>query len=151
MPNIFVKVPEGVFSSEQISELAQGITLAACEAESTPEDNAKRMLTWVVVDETPSKSIFIGGQALVPMMIPVMVRFCVPEGVFDEERKRIAVEKIHSTILSVASEEQKQVVLTSIIIDTIGDGDWGCQGEVWTLPKFAAAAGYEHLQHLVSS
>lgn len=151
MPNIFVKVPEDVFSSEQISALAQGVTLAAYEAESTPDDEAKRMLTWVVVDETPTKNILIGGQALVPTMIPVIVRFCVPEGVFDDERKQIAVEKIHSTILFIASEEQKQVVLTSIIIDTIGDGDWGCQGEVWKLPNFAAAAGYEHLQHLIDS
>lgn len=150
MPNIFVKIPEGTFSSEQIGGIAKGITAAAAAAESIPDDPRRQALTWVMIEEIKPGNVFAGGSRIVPNMIPVVVQFYPPAEVLDANRRRLAAERVHAAIVSALPEALRSRVLTSCMLLEVPDGRWGANGNIWTVANFAAAAGYEHLQHLVT-
>lgn len=60
MPLINVKVIEGVFSSDQKSQMVRKLTDAMVEIEG----EAMRPVTWTVIEEVRSGDWAIGGKAL---------------------------------------------------------------------------------------
>lgn len=149
MPNIFIKVPGGVFDAVELDNIARGVSDAACAAEGIPDNPDQRMLTWVMIEEIKAGHVFSGGQKIVPDLIPVVVQFHAPEKVLDEDRRVIAADGVHTAIVSAVNRAKQASILTSCMLLDVPDGHWGAQGQIWMIGQFAQAAGYEHLQHLV--
>ena len=145
MPNIFVKIPKGVASSNQLDAMVAGITDAACEAESIPDNPRQRAMTWVMVEEVEAANVYLGGNKVVPAMIPVVVQIFPPEGVLDAKRREGQAKKVAEAVHTALGEEAEKVLVSCMMLD-VPDGTWGVNGAIWTLPDFAKAAGYEHLQ-----
>ncbi|TKW74144.1 MAG: tautomerase [Bradyrhizobium icense] len=147
MPNIVVRIPAGVLDASARSILVNAINEAAAECERIPPDPAKRSLCWVVIDEATPGSWTCGGVDPLGTAIPVIVTASVPAGVLDDERRTRYARLIHQAVASALPGDARRIV-TSCMINDIADGTWGANGRIWRLPQLAAAAGYEHLQHL---
>ncbi|MEP3245718.1 MAG: hypothetical protein ABJN40_02845 [Sneathiella sp.] len=145
MPNVFVKIPEGIFTKSQIDQIGTGITKAANAAEGIPDNPENQRLTWILVEEVASSQIYIGGNQVVPHAIPVIVQFHAPEGVLDADRRKIAAEKVHAAILDAVDADLHPRIASSCMMADVPEGHWGGNGAIMTLNKIAAVVGYTHL------
>jgi phenylpyruvate tautomerase PptA (4-oxalocrotonate tautomerase family) len=151
MPNIIVKIPEGAFDEAGRMALGKGIHAAAKAVEGWGDDPRQEALTWVLVEEVKPGCLFAGGIDQTLRIIPVIVFFYLPAGVIDQAGRVEAIKRVHQAIAAAKSASDPRQVATSITIWEVADGTWGGNGQLWRLPDFARAAGYKHLQHLVSA
>ncbi len=151
MPNIIVKIPEGAFDEAGRAALGKGIHAAAKAVENWGDDPRQEALTWVLVEEVKPGCLFAGGIYQTLRIIPVIVFFYLPAGVIDQAGRVEAIKRVHQAIAAAKSASDPRQVATSIMIWEVADGTWGGNGQLWRLPDFAHAAGYKHLQHLVSA
>jgi phenylpyruvate tautomerase PptA (4-oxalocrotonate tautomerase family) len=150
MPIIVVKIPKGSFPVEHRTALVRKLTDAACVAEQIPDDPKKRLLCWVVVDEVESGSWACGAIDMTGQILPCVAMVYVPAGVLDGASRTTFVELIHAAFTDALPVTDKRHLATSVVLHDVVDGTWGVNGTVWRLPNFAQAAGYAHLQSLVS-
>ena len=148
MPNIIVKVPEGVFDEAARVALGKGIHAAVKAVEGWGDDPRQEILTWVLVEEVKQGSFFAGGTDQTARITPVIVFLYPPAGVIDEEGRAEAVRRIHQAVMAAKPADDGRRIATSIMVRDVADGTWGANGEIWRLPDFARAAGYRHLRHL---
>jgi phenylpyruvate tautomerase PptA (4-oxalocrotonate tautomerase family) len=148
VPNIIVKVPEGVFDDAARQALATGIHAAAKAAEQFGDEPMQEFLTWVVIEEVKAGGIFAGGADPLRSFIPVIVFFYPPGGVLDAAGHAVAVKRVHEAVAAAKPEGDPRAIVTSVMMWDVPDGTWGANGQLWTLPDFVRAAGYKHLQHL---
>jgi phenylpyruvate tautomerase PptA (4-oxalocrotonate tautomerase family) len=149
MPNIVVKVPSGLLSAEAKAALVKRINAAAAECERIPADPKKRFLCWVLIEEVAAGNWTCGGVDMSQMVIPIVAIVNLPAGVLADASRARYVNLMHRAFVDALPGERRQIA-TSCIINEVADGMWGASGYIWHLPQFAAAAGYEHLQHLVA-
>jgi phenylpyruvate tautomerase PptA (4-oxalocrotonate tautomerase family) len=146
MPNILVKVSEGVFDAAARSALAAAIHASAKAVERWGDSPQQEALTWVLVEEIAAGSFAVGGVDQSSRMIPVIVFFYAPAGVIDQDGRAMAASLIHRAVTRAKSPDDARPVMTSIMISDVPDGTWGANGNIWHLADFANAAGYEHLR-----
>ena len=149
MPNIVIKLPEGVFGGHGQQVLAERVTAAAKAVEQIGDDPRHLFLTWITIEEIKPGCLLAGGADPLARVIPVIVFFYPPAGVVDQDRRAEAVRLIHEAVAGAKPADDPRLVMTSVIITEVADGHWGANGAVWRLPEIARAAGYKHLQHLV--
>jgi phenylpyruvate tautomerase PptA (4-oxalocrotonate tautomerase family) len=150
MPNVIIKLPEGVFDGEGRAKIARGVTAAAKVVEQFGDAPAQEFLTWIVIEEVKNGCFFAGGLDPTANVIPVMVMFSPPAGVIEADSRAQLVKLIQDAIASAKSSSDSRPVITSVMITDVDDGHWGARGAIWRLPDLARAAGYKHLQHLVA-
>ena len=149
MPNILIKVPQGVFSHKQMQALSQSVNHAAAAAEQIPADPKKRFLCWVAIDEVASGLFTCGAADMTQHVLPCIAMVYAPFGVLDGASRASYVDAIHAAFVSALAPDEKRQIATSVVLHEIPEGQWGANGAIWRLPDFAKAAGYEHLQTLV--
>lgn len=150
MPNILVKIPANTFDGDARAALARHITEAAAQAEQIPPDSRKRATTWVTLEEVPAASSWCGGVDVTTQMVPCLVVAYVPAGVLDAAARARFVQQMNEAFAQALPADDARRVVTSVMLHDVPDGTWGVNGALWTLPDFARAAGYTHLQHLVA-
>ncbi|MGN8088365.1 tautomerase family protein [Ralstonia sp. 22086] len=150
MPNILVKIPANTFDGDERATLARRITEAAAQAEQIPDDPRRRATTWVVIDEVPAASWWCGGADVTTQMVPCLAVAYVPAGVLDAAARARFVQQMHEAFAQAFPAADARRVVTSVMVHDVPDGTWGVNGALWTLPDFARAAGYAHLQHLAA-
>lgn len=150
MPNILVKVPKGIFPVEARERLCQLISEAAATSEQIPADLTMRATTWVVLDEVEPGMLTCAGVDMTSQLLPCIAVVYVPQGVIDEQTRTLYARNMHEAFLRALPTDEKRRLITSVMLHDVVDGTWGVNGEIWTLPVLARAAGYVHLQHLVS-
>jgi phenylpyruvate tautomerase PptA (4-oxalocrotonate tautomerase family) len=149
MPNVVVKIPEGVFGSLGLQRLAEGLTAAARQVEQIGDDPQHLFLTWIAIEEVKPGCLFAGGADPLARVIPVIVFFYTPAGLIDQAGRAEAIRQVHEAVAAAKPAGDPRPVMTSVMVTEIADGTWGANGAVWRLPEIAQAAGYKHLQHLV--
>jgi len=151
MPNILIRVPEGVFDTEARGKLARAATAVARIVEQGGDDLRQSALTWVTFDEVKAGNSFAGGEDPLRQLIPVIVFFHYPAGVLDDAARVEAARLFQEVISEARRPDDERPVATSVIMTVVADGTWGGSGRIWRLPELAQAAGYKHLQHLVTA
>lgn len=146
MPNILVKIPAETFSGIARAELAQRIAAAAAHAEQIPDDARKRLSTWVVIEEVGAAMWTCGGVDVSAQIVPCMAMAYVPAGVLDAHARALFVRGMHDAFTQALPAEDGRRLVTSVVLHDVVDGTWGVNGALWTLPDFARASGYAHLQ-----
>jgi len=149
MPNIHIRVPEGVFDEAALAEIARGVTAAAKTAEQIPDDPRMEFLCWIAIEEVQAGHLFAGGADPTGRTVPIMVQYFVPAGVLDEGARAVAVKRVHDTLAQATAMRGPRVPATSVMVIDVPDGHWAANGALWSLRDFARASGYRHLQHLV--
>ena len=150
MPNILVKIPANTFDGDARAALARRITEAAAQAEQIPDDPRRRATTWVILEEVPATSWWCGGADVTTQMVPCLAVAHVPAGVLDGAARARFVQQMQEAFAQALPADDARRVVTSVMLHDVADGTWGVNGALWTLPDFARAAGYAHLQHLVA-
>jgi phenylpyruvate tautomerase PptA (4-oxalocrotonate tautomerase family) len=151
MPNIFVKVPRGIFTGDRKALLVERLNQAAAQAERIPDEPRQRALCWVIVEEVDSGNWTCGARDVLASVIPIFVTVHVPAGVLDPASRALYLKLIDLAFKDALPQDEKRKIATSVILNDVADGTWGAGGEIWHLPEFAARAGFEHLQHLVDT
>lgn len=151
MPNITVKLPEGVFDANARTAIATGLTDVAKRVEQIGDDPRQEFLTWVVIDEVKAGYLFAGGHDPLARVIPVIVVFSPPEGVIGAEARGELVKLVHEAVVAAKPASDPRPIASSVIIADVKDGTWGASGALWHLADFARAAGYKHLQRHVAA
>lgn len=150
MPNILVKITKGAFPTEHRAVLVQKLNDAAAIAEQIPDDPRKRSMCWVIIDEVEPGAWTCGASDMSARLLPCLAVIYVPAGVLDDASQAMYVDLVHAAFKqSLPTTEQRQLA-TSVILHNVVDGTWGVNDTIWRLPNFARAAGYAHLQELVS-
>jgi phenylpyruvate tautomerase PptA (4-oxalocrotonate tautomerase family) len=150
MPNILVKIPANTLGGDARATLARRVTEAAAQAEQIPDDPRRRATIWVTVEEVPAASWWCGGADVTTQVVPCLAVAHVPAGVLDGAARARFVQQMHEAFAQALSADDARRVVTSVMLHDVADGTWGVNGALWTLPDFARAAGYAHLQHLVA-
>ncbi len=145
MPNIVIRIPEGVLTPDSRDRLMQGVVTAAADAENIPNHPKARFLIWAIVDEVAQGNWTCGGADPTAQFVPVLVQVNVPVGVLDDAARERYVAGIQTAVTDALATEQRQM-LTSCILNEVQEGAWGVAGKIWRLPDFARHAGYRHLQ-----
>ncbi|RFB71167.1 MULTISPECIES: tautomerase [unclassified Herbaspirillum] len=150
MPHIMLKIPKGSFSGQSQATLVQRINHAAAIAEQIPADPKKRFFCWIVIEEVEQGLWTCGAADVTAEFLPCVAMVYLPTGVLDEVSRHRYVELIHGAFTQALPDDDKRQLLTSVILQDVADGSWGVNGTIWNLPVFSKAAGFEHLQHLVT-
>ncbi|GKS98224.1 tautomerase [Acidovorax sp. SUPP3434] len=150
MPNILVHLPKGSYPGEARAALVRGINAAAARAEQIPDHPHRRMLCWVLIDEIDPGSWTCGGADLTSQLLPCVAIVHVPAGVLDDASRALYVRELHDAFKHALPPEDTRPLASSVVLHEVADGAWGANGAVWTLPQFAKAAGFIHLQGLVN-
>lgn len=150
MPNILVKIPKGAFPTEHRAVLVQKLNDAAAIAEQIPDDPRKRSMCWVIIDEVEPGAWTCGASDMSARLLPCLAVIYVPAGVLDDASQAMYVDLVHAAFEQSLPATEKRQLATSVILHNVVDGTWGVNDTIWRLPNFAQAAGYAHLQELVS-
>lgn len=150
MPNILVKIPKGAFPTEHRAVLVQKLNDAAAIAEQIPDDPRKRSMCWVIIDEVEPGAWTCGASDMSARLLPCLAVIYVPAGVLDDASQAMYVDLLHAAFKQSLPATEKRQLATSVILHNVVDGTWGVNDTIWRLPNFAQAAGYAHLQELVS-
>ena len=150
MPNILVKIPKGAFPTEHRAILVQKLNAAAAIAEQIPDDPRKRSMCWVIIDEVEPGAWTCGASDMSARLLPCLAVIYVPAGVLDDASQAMYVDLVHAAFKQSLPATEKRQLATSVILHNVVDGTWGVNDTIWRLPNFAQAAGYAHLQELVS-
>lgn len=150
MPTVCVRVPAETFDQGAKDLLASGITDACARAEGIPDDPARRIGIWVLIDEVAEGCWFVGGaRDALAAFVPIVVQVYPPAGVLDADRREILVRGISSAVDAALSDEKRKAQ-TSVVILEVPEGHWGVREKIIGLKQHAALWGYEHLEHPVT-
>ena len=149
MPTIVIRIPEGVFDTAARQKLGENVTEVAKAAEQIGDEPHHAMSTWVIIEEIKAGNMFSGGRDPLQAFIPASVFWYYPEGVFDQDGRAEAVRLIQDAIAAAAPADGRRVI-SAVAMTQVDDGTWSAAGTMWRLADFARAAGFKHLQHLVT-
>jgi phenylpyruvate tautomerase PptA (4-oxalocrotonate tautomerase family) len=146
MPNILVKIPKSSFTVGHRANLMRKLSDAAATAEQIPDDPRMRMMIMIVIDEVDNGSYTFGGMDMTVQCLPCIAVVYVPAGVLDAAARSIYVQLVHEAFRQAMPADEHRKLISSVMLHDVADGTWGVNGIVWTLPDFARAAGFLHLQ-----
>lgn len=149
MPNIHIRIPKGSLTGAARADLVRRINDAAANAEQIPAEPRKRMLCWVLIDEVADGALTCGGTDMTAQLLPCVATVYLPAGVLNDASRAQYVQELHEAFKQSYAAEDARQVATSVVLHEVTDGSWGANGSIWSLPQFAKAAGFAHLQHLI--
>ena len=149
MPIATVRVPSDCFDDELRRAIVYDLTAAIADAEQIPTDPEIQGQVVILWDEIDAPHVHVNGVEVAAFGVPVFVDIQPPAGALEQERMDVFVEAVDRSFRDHPPVDGRHV-FTSVIVSDVADGRWGIDGQVRHLADFARAAGYRHLQHLVS-
>lgn len=144
MPLLTIRATPGAIPLTDRVELTSLLTVAACRAESVPDDREHRLRCVILWQELAAA--YFGGEPADTLVRAVFVTFNAPEGVLDPVRRDTFSADLHAAVTAVADPADPRRLTTSVVFEDVGHGLWGRDGAIRWLPELAAGAGFEHLQ-----
>jgi phenylpyruvate tautomerase PptA (4-oxalocrotonate tautomerase family) len=131
MPMLDAFIPDGALASAAEHELLARLTDILLETEGADSaDATARSIAWLTLHRP--ETVFVGGR---PADEPRYRIFAsVPEGQYDDERRRLMVERVTEAVLDAekgAYERDPQRVW--VLAFEIPDGTWGGAGRIFRL------------------
>lgn len=141
MPMIDAFIPENALTPKAERELLGAVTDLVIKHEiGDPTNERARNSTWVSVHRP---KIFVAGEPTTAARYRFIVS--VPEGQFDDERRKAVVEEITQAIASAEKQPLEEVnSRVWVITAEIPDGTWGARGRVLHLPDILTSLLGEH-------
>lgn len=146
MPVIHVYHPEGSLYGERKAALAQCLTDAMLEMEGGARTTGGIAFASVLFTQVPTPDWWVGGRTDSTYVHPpgkFIARIDVPEGYMSQVDKTNVHGVINKAIVEVAgsSDARGQGASVMVIINEVGEGNWGVQGETISLANIAEAVG----------
>ncbi|MEM8618568.1 MAG: tautomerase [Actinomycetota bacterium] len=149
MPIATVRVPSDSFDDDLRRAIVNDLTSAIADAEQIPTEPEIQGQIVILWDEIDAPHVHVNGAEVAEFGVPVFVDIQPPAGALEQARMDAFVEAVDRSFRDHPPADGRPV-FTSVIVSDVGDGRWGIDGQVRHLGDFARAAGYRHLQHLVS-
>lgn len=148
MPLFTVTLTPGAFDGPAKATLARALTDAALRAESVPHEPRPRALGLVLLQELPPGQFYSAGEPADALVRGVFARLEVSAGVLDGARKAQLAADVQAAA-EAAAPDRSRLIVTSVVIDEVPEGQWGQSGRILRLPEMSAIARFGHLQPLV--
>jgi phenylpyruvate tautomerase PptA (4-oxalocrotonate tautomerase family) len=131
MPMLDAFIPKGALSAEAEKELLSKLTDILLRNEGAdPSDPAARSIAWVSLHR-PAEVLVAGEPASEPRY---RIFASVPEGQFDDERRRAMVADVTQAVLDAESGAyERNPLRVWVFANEIRDGTWGAGGRIFTL------------------
>lgn len=150
MPTMHIRIPKGSFPTEQKTTLVQKLNDAAAAAEQMPDNPKNRAICWVILDEVEPDAWTFGAVDMTDRLVPCFAMIHVPAGVLDGAARARYVELVHAAFQQALPANEKRQAVTNVVLHDVAEGTWGANGKIWRLPDVTRAAGFMHLQSLVT-
>ncbi|MDT3457509.1 hypothetical protein ROV96_17170 [Stenotrophomonas pavanii] len=144
MPTLQIKTPAGAFTTSQCRAMLSAVEQAAVACSGLGPLPHQRRLCWVLHE--PVAHWRCGDEDTFETFVPVLVQVLAPAGVLDAERRTRYARAVHDAIVGALAHPESRRLALSITVSDVADGTWGANGELWNLARFAAVAGYAHMQ-----
>jgi phenylpyruvate tautomerase PptA (4-oxalocrotonate tautomerase family) len=144
MPLMHVLLTPNAFDDAGKARLVQGLTEAACRAESVPDLPAARMRALVMIEELPADGFYSAGKPGEALVCGVFLTWKVSTGVLDAARKEAFAKEIQA-VAEEAAPADGRLIVTSAVIEEVPEGQWAQSGQIRRLPEVAAIAQLQHL------
>jgi len=141
MPLMNLTYPEGTFTPEERTEIADRLTGALLHAERAPDTEFFRGITWVYVNEMPAGTVLAGGR---PVEEPIFrLDVTTPEGALSERRRAEMVEAATTILLEAAGLPADASMRVWVLLHEVPEGQWGAAGQIIQFGQLVAAAKAE--------
>lgn len=136
MPLINAYFPAGILSTEQKSELAEGLMTKLLRAERAPDHEFFRKITWVYLHELPAENVLSAAQPAPLFRIDVTT----PEGALSDRRRAELVAGATEVVTNVVGAIDGEPPATWVLCNEIAEGSWGAGGAVISFQALRDAA-----------
>jgi phenylpyruvate tautomerase PptA (4-oxalocrotonate tautomerase family) len=144
MPLIDLTIPEGTFTPEARTDLAEQLTTVLLRAERAPDTEFFRSITWAYVHELPAGTVLQGGR---PVAAPIFrVQATVPQGALSDRRKAEFVESATRVISDAAGLGEADGMRVWVLVHEVPEGNWGAAGNVVRFEQLRQAAAQQREQ-----
>jgi phenylpyruvate tautomerase PptA (4-oxalocrotonate tautomerase family) len=131
MPKVFINYPNGTFSEQALSALAEEITTTGLECEKLPDTPYVRSNIWVYAKEYDADRVYHGGKPCGTKVISLEVN-CV-EGALDSDSRKELIARFTSVVGKHAGIPPHDRVPVYIVIRDVPPQSWGMFGKPITL------------------
>jgi phenylpyruvate tautomerase PptA (4-oxalocrotonate tautomerase family) len=138
MPMLDAFIPEGVLSAEAEKQLLSNLTDILLRNEGAdPNNPTVRSIAWIFLHR-PAE-VFVGGEPAAEPRYRIVAS--VPEGQFDDERRKSTVEEITAAVLDAeAGAYERDPMRVWVFTNEVPDGTWGGAGRINRLADIAGLA-----------
>jgi len=135
MPMLDAFIPDGALTPEAETKLLSDLTDILLEHEGAdPTDPAARSIAWVFLHRPVS--VFVAGERADEPRYRIIAS--VPEGQFDDERRRAIAEAITEAVLDAEhGAYERNPFRVWVFANEIPDGTWAGGGHIATLADIA--------------
>jgi phenylpyruvate tautomerase PptA (4-oxalocrotonate tautomerase family) len=141
VPLMNLTYPEGTFTPEERTDLAEELTTALLHAERAPNTEFFRSITWVYVHEMPTGTVLAAGR---PVSEPVFrLDVTTPEGALSERRRKEMVEEATRILLDAAGLGPDDSMRVWVLLHEVPEGQWGAAGQIIHFQQLVEAATAE--------
>ena len=149
MPNIIIRIPEGVLDTDSKAQLVAEVNRTATDVEQMPAEPKSSAMCWVVIEEIAEGNWTCGGVDVTAQVVPVIIQVFIPAGLLDAKARSRYATGLHRAVTGALRDDKRRILISSIFGE-VEEGHWGVNDQIWSLADFARHAGFLHLQHLVS-
>jgi phenylpyruvate tautomerase PptA (4-oxalocrotonate tautomerase family) len=133
--------PEGTFTPEERTEVAENLTTALLRAERAPDTEFFRSITWINVNELPEGTFLAAGRPVDKPHLKLDVT--TPEGALSDRRRAEMVEAATQALLEAAGLGAEDAIRVWVLFHEVPEGQWGAAGQIVQFQKLVAAANAE--------
>jgi phenylpyruvate tautomerase PptA (4-oxalocrotonate tautomerase family) len=141
MPLMNLTYPEGTFTPEERTAVAESLTTALLHAERAPDTDFFRSITWVYVHEMPAGTVLASGR---PVSQPTFrLDVTTPEGALSDRRRAEMVSEATRILLDAAGLNAEDSMRVWVLLHEVPEGRWGAAGEIVRFQQLVDAAKAE--------
>lgn len=144
MPLLTVLLTPGSYDDEARDRLARGLTEAAFQAESVPDEPGPRMRGIVLVQELARAHFYAAGEPADLLVRGVFATLHASTGILDAARKAKLAAAVQAAAEAAAPDTTRPVV-TSLVVAEVPEGQWLQNGKVARLPEITHVSRFTHL------
>jgi phenylpyruvate tautomerase PptA (4-oxalocrotonate tautomerase family) len=127
MPKVFLNYPNGTFSENALTALAEEITTAGLECEKLPDTPYVRSNIWVYAREYAVEKVFHGGKPRGTKVISLEVN--VVEGALDADSRKELIARFTGIVGKHAGIPPQERIPVYIVIRDVPPQSWGMFGK----------------------
>ena len=141
MPLMNLTYPEGTFTPDERTDVAERLTTALLRAERAPNTEFFRNITWVYAHELPEGAVLAAGRPVEKPIIRLDVT--TPEGALSDRRRKEMVEEATDILLEAARLSPEDSMRVWVLLHEVPEGQWGAAGQIIQFQQLIAAAKHE--------
>ena len=127
MPLIYLSYPEGSFTPENLTALANQMTRDGEELEGIPLTEWALSTTWIYAREYPKANVFHGGKPADNSFVTVDIN--VINGGYSAKTKAGLIQRVTDAVEKYGKLPQGEPRRVYVVIREVAEANWGFDGQ----------------------